>query len=198
MKNNQTIAFTPFSDTDLDNILRVLLENNAFHQTNDHRFIEVLQPIPQEHAKTVVMLHKLYADKMIDCSGDITQTDYQYVKNGHRGSDTVYTLESTRRWKEFTTNGHFILTPKGYNCIVSGGYVSKTKKKKLKKIKETLLFTATIITALATAITAFYVIIAPTPVSNNQNNSVHKSNTNQVDTISKKIKKVFPNNNKKK
>lgn len=197
MEIEKNVDFTPFSDNDLDDILRILLEKKAFYKTgNDHRFIEVLQPIPDEHAKTLIILHKLYADKMI-IGGTSSQTDYKYIKNGHRGSDTVYTLEYTRRWKDYTPNGHFALTPKGYNCIVSGGYVSKTKKKNIKNRKETWLFTATIITAIATAITAFYVIIVPTPINSNQNYIAPKSNKNQLNTTVKKIKKVMPDNNKK-
>lgn len=194
MEIENTVDFMPFSDNDLDNFLRILLEKNAFHQTNEHRFLEMLQPIPQENAKTVVMLHKLYADKMIDSSGHSSQTNYQYLKKGHRGSDTVYTLEYTRRWKEFTTNGSFILTPKGYNCIVSGGYVLKTRKKNIKKIKETSLFTAAIITAIATAITAFYVINQPSAIGSNQNYNPPKSNNNNIkmNNTDKKIKKVLP------
>jgi hypothetical protein len=72
--------------------------------------------------------------------------------------------------------------------------VSKTKKKKLKKIKETSLFIATIITAIATAITALYVIIEPSPISGNPNYSIPKSNMNQMDTTVKKIKKVNDRN----
>jgi mRNA-degrading endonuclease YafQ of YafQ-DinJ toxin-antitoxin module len=188
MEIEKPFDFTPFSDNDLDDILRLLLDKKAFYKTNnDHRFIEDLQPIPDEHAKTLIILHKLYADKMI-IGGTSSQTDYKYIKNGHRGSDTVYTLEYTRRWKDYTPNGHFALTPKGYNCITSGGYVSKTRKKNIKNKKETSLFIATIITAIATAITALYVINPTTTISNNQNYITPKSNIIQLDTTIKKIK----------
>jgi hypothetical protein len=197
MEIEKKFDFTPFTDNDLDDLLRVLLEKKAFYKTNnDHRFIEVLQPIPNEHAKTLIMLHKLYEDKMI-IGGTSSQTDYKYLKKGHRGSDTVYTLEYTRRWKDYTPNGHFALTPKGYNCIVSGGYASKTKKEKIKKRKDTSLFIAAIITAIATAITAFYVIIAPTPINNNRIYIAPKSNMKQLDNTFKKIEKTKPEKTKK-
>lgn len=187
MEIEKTFDFTPFSDNDLDNILTILLEKKAFYKTNnDYRFIEVLQPIPDEHAKTLIILHKLYKDKMI-IGGTSSQTDYKYLKNGHRGSDTIYTLEYTRRWKEYTPNGYFSLTPKGYNLIVSGGYVTKTKNKKIKKRKETWLFIATIITAIATAITAFYVVNPHTPINNQPIYITPKPNINQLDTPNIKV-----------